>query len=57
MKYIYEYMHNGLLKTHAVEADDAKDADRILLREIDVGEVTPDVWQNYISMSSVDLKE
>jgi hypothetical protein len=50
-------MHNGLLKTHAVEADDAKDADRILLREIDVGEVTPDVWQNYISMSSVDLKE
>jgi hypothetical protein len=50
-------MHNGLLKTHTIEADDAKDADKILLKEIDIGKVTPDVWQNYISMSSVDLKE
>ncbi len=57
MKYIYEYKHNGVRKTHEVEAADMKDADKVLLKEIDRGDVTPDVWQNYISVSSINLKE
>jgi hypothetical protein len=55
MKYTYEYMHNGVKKSHEVEAIDMKDADKVLLDQIDRGVVTPDVWQNYISVSSIDL--
>jgi len=57
MKYAYEYIHNGVRKTHLVEAIDMKDADKVLLDQIDRGVVTPDVWQNYVSVTSIDIKE